>query len=209
MVLRDSLFVNTTIDMLNEVLGPKVNGSQYLDELFSDPGLDFFILFSSMGVVTGNRGQTSYNAANAYLTALTAQRQSRGLPASVMNLGPVLGLGYITRAGLLSGDDIENIGAYPISESDLLENFAEAILASSVLQRDNYEIISGPRGVDPVVNPRVSWVHNPRMSHLQSHSGSTAVDNDNGSPTSFKKQLLEANSLEEAQRIVLSKKLCE
>ncbi|KAJ5657590.1 lovastatin nonaketide synthase [Penicillium longicatenatum] len=204
MVLRDSLYVNTTIDMLNEVLGPKVNGSQYLDELFSDPGLDFFILFSSMGVVTGNRGQTSYNAANAYLTALTAQRQSRGLPASVMNLGPVLGLGYITRAGLLSGDDIENIGAYPISESDLLENFAEAILASSVLHRDNYEIISGPRGVDPVVNPRVSWVHNPRMSHLQSHSGSTAVDNDNGSLTSFKKQLLEANSLDKVQRIVLN-----
>ncbi|KAJ6088489.1 lovastatin nonaketide synthase [Penicillium sp. IBT 16267x] len=179
MVLRDSLFVNTSIDMLNEVLAPKVDGSKYLDERFSDPDLDFFILFSSLGVVTGNGGQTSYNAANAYLTALAAQRQSRGLPASVMDLGPVLGLGYVTRTGLLSGGDIENSGAYPISECDFLEHFAEAILASPVTDRGEYEIISGLRSVDPVDNPRPSWLHNPQLSHLLVHRGKTAADNEN------------------------------
>lgn len=203
MVLRDSLLMNTDLGMLNEVLAPKIDGSKYLDELLSDLSLDFFILFSSLGVITGNGGQTSYNAANAYLTALAAQRQSRGLSASVMNLGPILGLGYITRAGLFSGDDIDDAGLYPISESDFLENFAEAVLASPVTQGGNHEIISGLRDVDPVSNPRVSWIHNPRLSHLQLHSGSAIANKENGSSMSFKEQLLEANCLEDMQHVIL------
>ncbi|KAJ6002955.1 lovastatin nonaketide synthase [Penicillium sp. IBT 35674x] len=203
MVLRDSLFINTDIDMLNEVLAPKMAGSKYLDELFPDPDLDFFILFSSLGVVTGNGGQTSYNAANAYLTALAAQRQSRGLPASVMDLGPILGLGYITRAGLFSGDDINDIGLYPISESDFLESFAEAVLASPVTQESDYEIITGLRGVDPVINPRVSWIHNPRLSHLRLRSGGTAGNKETGGFMSVKERLLGANRLEDMLHIIL------
>lgn len=203
MVLKDSLFVNTSLDMLNEVLAPKIDGSKYLDELFSDPGLDFFILFSSLGVVTGNGGQTSYNAANAFLTALAAQRQSRGLPASVVDLGPILGLGYITRRGLFSGAELDDIGLYPISESDFLENFAEAVLASPVNQSGSHEIISGLRSVDPVINPRISWLHNPRLSHLQVRGGSTAANKENGSSMSVKKRLLGVNNLEDMQQIIL------
>ncbi|KAJ5919061.1 lovastatin nonaketide synthase [Penicillium verhagenii] len=203
MVLQDSLFTNTSVQMLNKVLAPKVDGSRNLDELFQDPGLDFFILFSSFGVVTGNAGQTSYNAANAYLTALAAQRQSRGLPASVMDLGPVLGLGYITRSGVFSAKEINDIGAYPISESDFLENFAEAVLASPITGDENFEIISGLRLVDPVVNPRISWAHNPLMSHLLVNSGKTAVDDGESKIASIKEQLIIANSVEQTQQIIL------
>ncbi|KAJ5622989.1 lovastatin nonaketide synthase [Penicillium lividum] len=202
MVLQDSLFTNTSIDMLNKVLSPKVDGSSYLDELFSDPGLDFFILFSSFGLITGNGGQTSYNAANSYLTALAAQRRSRGLSASVMDLGPILGLGYITRSHLFSGDHIDDIGAYPISESDFLEHFAEAVLASPI-GKDSYEIISGLRGVDPSIDSQVTWIHNPRMSHLLLNSGIAGVDHDEKRSVSIKERLLDATGLEQVQGVIL------
>ena len=99
MVLQDSMFSNTNIDMLRAVTAPKVDGSRYLDELFPDPSLDFFILFSSLAWAAGNSGQTSYAAANGYLAGLASQRRNRGLAASVIDLGPVLGLGYITQIG--------------------------------------------------------------------------------------------------------------
>ncbi|KAE8133672.1 lovastatin nonaketide synthase [Aspergillus pseudotamarii] len=202
MVLQDSLFSNTSVDMLKAVLMPKVDGSRHLSELFQDPGLDFFILFSSLSVVGGNSGQSSYTAANAYLTALADQRRSQGLPASVMDLGPVLGLGYITRAGQLTSDDIHAYGAYPISEQDFLEHFAEAVLASPVIHGANYEIISGIREVDPVVDDRVSWIHNPRLSHLLADRGRITAGPEERIRISVKEQLLDANTTQEAREMI-------
>lgn len=204
MVLQDSLFANTTVDMLKRVLSPKVDGSKHLDELFSDPSLDFFILFSSLSVVSGNSGQTSYTAANAYLTGLATQRRRRGLPASVIDLGPVLGLGYITRSGQIAAEDINNFGAYPISEWDLLEHFAEAVLASPISQDGNYEIISGAREVDPIIDDRVSWLHNPRLSHLVIDKEQATISYEERK-IPVKQQLLESRSAQQAHKVVLGK----
>ena len=64
MVLSDKLFADMTYHSFHEVLKPKVDGSRNLDEIFSGDSLDFFILFSSISAVTGQRSQANYAAAN-------------------------------------------------------------------------------------------------------------------------------------------------
>jgi hybrid polyketide synthase/nonribosomal peptide synthetase ACE1 len=64
MVLHDTLFLDLTIERMNKVLMPKVNGARYLDEIFKTEPLDFFIMLSSMAAVTGNPGQAAYAAGN-------------------------------------------------------------------------------------------------------------------------------------------------
>jgi hybrid polyketide synthase / nonribosomal peptide synthetase ACE1 len=56
MVLHDSLFSGMSLDTMQKVLGPKIDGTNNLDQLFHDDALDFFILFSSSACVIGNSG---------------------------------------------------------------------------------------------------------------------------------------------------------
>ena len=64
MVLSDKMFADMTYESFQDVLKPKVDGSRNLDEIFSGDDLDFFILFSSISAVTGQRSQANYAAAN-------------------------------------------------------------------------------------------------------------------------------------------------
>jgi hybrid polyketide synthase/nonribosomal peptide synthetase ACE1 len=71
MVLHDTLFLDLTMERMEKVLKPKVNGAIYLDELFSHEPLDFFVFLSSMASVTGNPGQSAYAAANMFLAGMS------------------------------------------------------------------------------------------------------------------------------------------
>lgn len=64
MVLSDKLFADMTYENFQKVLTPKVDGSKNLDEVFFNDDLDFFIMFSSISAVTGQRSQANYAAAN-------------------------------------------------------------------------------------------------------------------------------------------------
>jgi len=68
MVLSDGTFANMSLESLQKVLGPKAQGSQNLHETFLHDELDFFIMFSSLTAVAGNRGQGNYAAANMVST---------------------------------------------------------------------------------------------------------------------------------------------
>ena len=73
-----------------------------LDELFGEGSdLDFFILFSSLANTVGNRGQSNYLAANGYMQTIAAQRRARGLTASVMHIGMVIGIGVVSQDAAL------------------------------------------------------------------------------------------------------------
>jgi len=64
MVLSDRMFADMSYESFRKVLAPKVDGSKNLDEVFSADNLDFFLLFSSISAVTGQRSQANYAAAN-------------------------------------------------------------------------------------------------------------------------------------------------
>ena len=79
------------------VLRPKVNGTRLLDDIFHNDRLDFFVMFSSLASVFGNSGQSNYSAANMYMMSVAAKRRQRGVAASVIDIGAIMGTGYMAR----------------------------------------------------------------------------------------------------------------
>ena len=86
MILIDALFANNTHSEFEKTLRPKVDGTVFLDEIFSTNELDFFIVFSSLAAVSGNIGQSAYAVANNFMCSLVAGRRMRGLAGSAINM---------------------------------------------------------------------------------------------------------------------------
>ena len=209
MVLIDGLFTNKTYEEFNKTLRAKVDGSIILDELFPGNDLDFFILFSSLASVTGNVGQTSYAAANAFMTALIAGRRKRGVVGSVMNLAGIFGLGYITRTDKGILDRIGNMGYANISEWDFHQYFAEAIHAGRPESGTSPELSAGLQSFDPENDPNPpAWLSIPKFSHyrrvktFEKNSGRAIKGS-----VSVKNLLQEQTSKESVYQILLGKSL--
>lgn len=162
MVLHDTPTRDMSLQTLQQVLKPKVDGSRYLDELFPHDTLDFFIFFSSMTAVIGNMGQANYTAANAYMCALARRRRERGLAGSVINIGVIIGAGYVTRE--VTHADQKNLrkGGYMwMSEPVFHQIFAEAVLAGRSGSGCEPEISTGLRRIDPGEPSQPIWYSNP------------------------------------------------
>ncbi|KAJ0423129.1 KR domain-containing protein [Aspergillus carlsbadensis] len=82
-------------------LAPKVSGSWNLHSLL--PDLDFFVLLSSITGIVGNRSQANYNAGNDFQDALARHRTSQGMHGASVNLGAVVGIGFIAENGEYAG----------------------------------------------------------------------------------------------------------
>jgi amino acid adenylation domain-containing protein len=206
LVLEDRLFVDTNVDIIKSQLRPKVDGTKYLDELFSHEPLDFFILFSSLGSIIGNAGQSIYHAANLYMTSLAAQRRKRGLAASIIHVGMVTEIGYVARAGRHIEEHLRKMFNLPLSESDVHHLFAEAVLASHPESEGGAEIIMGiePFIDSPDATIRPPWYTNPRFSHLvREESASTEQIKARSSTTLLRETLEGSRSEDEATAALL------
>lgn len=73
-VLRDSFLLKKSKEDMDCVFSAKVFGTRYLDEIFKDEQLDFFVLFSSIAGVFGNVGQSDYSYANSFMDYFAQQR---------------------------------------------------------------------------------------------------------------------------------------
>lgn len=71
--IRDSLIVNKTVDEMDEVILPKVEGAIYLDNILKDVQLDMFVMFSSVSS-DGSAGQADYAYANSFLNSFARYR---------------------------------------------------------------------------------------------------------------------------------------
>ena len=87
MVLGDAPMTTMTAEEWDRVLRVKIDSSWILHEETMQDRLDFFILFSSIASVLGNRNQGNYNVANTALNALADYRQSLDLPGISVALG--------------------------------------------------------------------------------------------------------------------------
>jgi hybrid polyketide synthase / nonribosomal peptide synthetase ACE1 len=166
MLLKDTAIFDMTIETMNTVLRPKVEGARNLDEIFSQDTLDFFVMFSSLASVFGNHGQSNYTAANLYLNSLAKQRRQRGLVGSVIAVGAIMGIGYMAREVSQSAlDQISKAGFLWMSERDLHQVFAEGVLAGRDASGPNPEIITGLRVVNRPEDIIMPWVTNPMFQH--------------------------------------------
>ncbi|HCQ64034.1 MAG TPA: polyketide synthase [Rhodobacteraceae bacterium] len=73
-VLEDGLIQTRTMTRIEDVLTPKLHGTQVLEEVFPDGEIDWMVLFSSSSTATAPAGQVDYVAANEYLNAYARAR---------------------------------------------------------------------------------------------------------------------------------------
>jgi hybrid polyketide synthase/nonribosomal peptide synthetase ACE1 len=215
MVLHDSLFANMTADTMRTVLQPKVNGSIHLDGLFGvdDEPLDFFVLFSSASAIIGNAGQSNYCAANGFLIGLARSRCLRGLAGSVLDIGVVVGIGYVeASAAQAARNQLARQGLDVLSEPELRQAFAEAVLSS---HPHPHRAVQGPKRLQQVavstgvrvyhIDEDVSgpWFTQPLFSHCvvvggRADADGGAVSADNASSLPISQQLARVSSRADA-----------
>ncbi|KAI3343729.1 hypothetical protein F4824DRAFT_507516 [Ustulina deusta] len=146
MSLRDKPLQNMSLEDLEVVLQPKVQGSKNLDELFRYEDLEFFILFSSMASIVGNPAQSNYGAAKTFMSTLAAQRRDRGLAASVIGIAMLLGIGYVARpldTDATIESQMKRFSHLAMSEPEFHTLFAEAVVSGRPNSQADSELLTG------------------------------------------------------------------
>ena len=93
-IYQDAVFENMTHADWKVAIAPKVQGSWNLHSILPKD-MDFFLMMSSLAGVFGNRSQSNYAAGNTYQDALAQHRNALGLPASTVDLGIILEVGFV------------------------------------------------------------------------------------------------------------------
>ncbi|EPS39320.1 hypothetical protein H072_6929 [Dactylellina haptotyla CBS 200.50] len=95
MVLGDAPMLSMTNKQWDQAVQVKIVSSWILHELTAEDPLDFFIMFSSISSLIGNRAQGNYVVGNSFQNALAAYRHTKNLPAVAIALGVMTGVGVI------------------------------------------------------------------------------------------------------------------
>ncbi|KAI0449065.1 putative polyketide synthase [Xylaria acuta] len=178
MVLRDVSILNMSYDQLVSVTRPKVLGSIFLDRIFDQQTLDFFIFFSSINCVVGNLGQANYAAANMFMCAMAANRRKRGLTASALNVGAIIGAGYMERESSKALDlTVSKMALMHLSEEDFHQLFAEGIAAGLPNAQHGPEVSTGLLDIDVTAEERPRWCKDPKFLYFTNHRAKSDVDN--------------------------------
>ncbi|SPO01909.1 related to polyketide synthase [Cephalotrichum gorgonifer] len=207
MVLKDTTIHDMNFSQMADVLRPRVQGTLHLDKII-DKDLDFFILLSSMTGVIGNMGQANYTTANAFMSGLAAHRRKRGLAASVVNVGVIIGAGYVTReVSNMDEKRLDRGGMMRMSETDFHQMIAEAIEAGRPGSDQDPELSTGLREI-PEDSPFLpTWHDNPKFSRFVLRESATNSDKGMEKAGLSIKQRLEAAEIEEDLRALIKETL--
>ncbi|EFY94490.2 polyketide synthase [Metarhizium robertsii ARSEF 23] len=209
MVLRDVAFADMSFEDWNTAVKPKVRGTWHLHEAISDnKELEFFVLLSSCSGIVGQWGQANYAAANTFLDAFVHFRHGQGLVASVIDLGVMGDVGFVSQ----NHDLLENLGRMGmriLREQNLLDALVLALRASRPTQvatgqlgsqpgntcmtyRSPGQVLLGLNTTVPISSPlsRVPWRRDARMSI---HHNLEVLSNNGGKQTSPLRDSLRAN----------------
>ncbi|KAI9150039.1 LOW QUALITY PROTEIN: Highly reducing polyketide synthase lcsB [Paramyrothecium foliicola] len=172
MILRDVTLKDMSFQDWTTVVEPKVQGTWNLHNAI-DTELDFFILCSSFSGIVGQVGQANYAAANTFLDSFVQYRHSKGLAASVIDIGIMGEVGFVSKHKNVL-DLFQKSGMRILKEQDLLDAFHLAIQRSaptgSQARNGAYynpgQIMLGLVTTIPVASPdnRVVWKNDIRMS---------------------------------------------
>ncbi|KAI5456752.1 KR domain-containing protein [Mariannaea sp. PMI_226] len=175
MVLCDQTFPNMRFEEWNTAVSPKVQGTWNLHRACQalNLHLDFFMLFSSLSGIIGNRGQANYAGANTFLDAFVQYRRNIGLNASVLDIGAMIDYGYIADNERLQAR-MEMLGFNGIKSTQLLDSINAVIAAPKVVPLPKYQqlycetsqLVLGLRSSMPLSDPSnfTVWKEDRRMS---------------------------------------------
>ncbi|PYH76605.1 polyketide synthase A [Aspergillus uvarum CBS 121591] len=207
MSISAQVFEDEAVDDLDIAFDMKIKGSSCLDQLFSKPTLEFFVLFSSLGGVKGIPEQPYQNAATRFMCDLVQNRRAKGLAASIIQMGMVVDVGVCAGQTRRKLEHLINQGYSALSERDIHHAFAEAVTASDAKSKDGAEIIIGFSSFmrqcdDQDVPP---WCSNPVLSHFT--SGEMIQEKQKepvAANVTIKERLIESKCDEEARDLLLS-----
>ena len=166
---------------------PKVQGTWNLHDVLKDLPHDFFVLFSSFSGIVGHWGQANYAAANTFLDAFTQYRHQQGLPASVLDIGAMDDVGYVSQNAEVQ-QHFRSTAVYALHEPELLDSLHLAILrsapppssnvSSSIGFQNPNQIGIGLRSTLPMSSPgnRSIWKRDLRMALYRNLENVDTVD---------------------------------
>ncbi|ORX77232.1 hypothetical protein BCR32DRAFT_248107 [Anaeromyces robustus] len=93
------LISNSDLALLRKGFNAKAEGAWNLHLVTSQKPyqVQMFVVFSSILDVLGNRGQTAYGAANAFLSSIIDHRREKGLSGNCIALPAMRGSGYLSK----------------------------------------------------------------------------------------------------------------
>lgn len=187
-----------------DVNRPKIKGTWNLHHSLADHQLDFFWLASSILTAVDQPGQGNYLATGTFLEAFCQYRHSLGLPASVLNICPVEGVGFVAE-NPRAKKNMKAQGIYSLGEREFLD-FLELGLTNSAPTsgstgpiaspptswENKSQVLMGLRSELDLSGPnnRASWRHNRRMGAYHNvrpsdSSGGDKVVEDSGALKAF------------------------
>ncbi|KAH8885983.1 reducing type I polyketide synthase, partial [Thozetella sp. PMI_491] len=101
-----------------EAIAPKVHGSWNLHAVLPS-GMDFFVMLSSAVCIFGNSGQGNYSAGNTFQDALARHRVAQGEKAVAIDLGMVLGEGWLAERKHIHHRVMQFDQVIPLSQREL------------------------------------------------------------------------------------------
>ncbi|KAI8933464.1 hypothetical protein NX059_009202 [Plenodomus lindquistii] len=203
MVLRDSPFVDMSWDQWTDVIEPKVTGAWNLHHALRDQQLDFFWLASSVVDVFEQPGQGNYSAANTFLEAFAQYRHNLGLPASVLNICPISGVGFVAENDFAK-KNAKAQGIYFLGESEFLEYLHLCLMRSSPSAThpqgwcNETQMVMGLRSEKHLDDPNntTNWRQDRRMGYY--HNSTIENATSLGGDDELKQFVLRANESTEA-----------
>ena len=180
---------------------PKVTGAWNIHQAFKENNsLDFFVLASSLVTIVEQPGQGNYSAANTHLEAFCQWRRSLSLPASILNICPIDGIGFVAENSF-ARKNLKAQGLYFLGESELLDFLELAILASppATPQSQPEDVKQGWKNTGQIVmglrsegdlndsRTRTNWRRDIRMGFY--HNSVGKVEGDRGGSNELKAYL--------------------
>jgi NAD(P)-dependent dehydrogenase (short-subunit alcohol dehydrogenase family) len=208
MVLRDRTLLEMTHEHFLAAVEPKVQGTWTLHNALSASPLSFFIVFSSTSGMAGWTGQANYAAANTFLDAFVQYRHSLGLPASVLVVGTVEDVGYVSEKPAVL-EMFRARAIHTLSEQDLLESLHLAIArsrpydhspAATIGLGGNYvnpsQLAIGIRSTIPFSsdNNRAHWKRDLRLAIARNYETTTSAATANTSNETLRAFLASAST---------------
>lgn len=187
---------------------PKITGTRNLHACLPS-SLDFFVMLSSISGICGARSQANYAAGNTFQDAFAAHRISQDLPATVIDLGVVLGVGYVAERSE-TAERLTKVGGFV----GIHEQEVHALLASAVTGRvgggDETKVPAqimtglGTGASAEDGGEKRFWFRDPRFSHLRLIDRQAANPLDGGSDDTarLQKVLTDVGSLAAATDLV-------
>lgn len=132
MVVSNENFSRMSYDEWTASTAPKVRGTWNLHNASAAAGLnlDFFLMFSSVSGIVGQAGQANYASGNSFLDAFAQYRNDLGLPASVVDMGAVEDVGWISEHQGMMGK-MSRSGFKPVLEQEVIDAMAISMLVHS------------------------------------------------------------------------------